>query len=662
MGLINELAFHCWNMARNDGAGVHRLVRSTPLGKVDVMRIGDVVYASTWGVGGGGIILSSAENESYEIRWTLSPGVVSIEDMIAKVQLPATFFSETFVDPNYDMYSETCSFIFTLDHASFIVTINGGNVYQPVTNPRDDWHNNSYNNIADMKVGQHFLTYYESFTNRPGEVHISFSQSPYTYSSELSHIDRYIDHSKRLYIPILGRGEEFESQYLKYSKCEDYPYGKKPFTITADGITTYREVVKAAGVVASPAQLIMQLYWPFIPYMHEIPYLNLQYFSGGIPRQASLQEIGSLRSYELQYNSSEDIVNSLPLRTDVATGNFPADTMDQSDNSTFDFPNDIVSGIRTITSSQTSSSSNNVKKSATLGTIGELKDLFVETELNRASSSSTSRESQVTRVSNFPTIYYLPEFLPSMLMQCCNYADQTTGYDRNNSDDSVIITGGQSLKCGDITIDYGAISMSYSGESSSNVTHDGTSSRTCECPVSKVIHIVYTTQQMSVSEEQQLYAFDADNNVVAGVTWLVISGGGSISGAGLYTAPASNVGCTDNPIIQASYVGVADECCEGFASTDTLQISVNAYSAPCAVAYALLLNQSDVDGYCLTWFNCSGVWLGNACGGSAAACAQHSGWAGHWSEFYYYGRQVEGYYDQRDAGLLAAGCCPAQLL
>jgi hypothetical protein len=62
MGIVNELAFHLWNMARNDGAGVHRLVRTTPLGKVDVMRVGDIVYVSTWGAGGKAYILKFTFN------------------------------------------------------------------------------------------------------------------------------------------------------------------------------------------------------------------------------------------------------------------------------------------------------------------------------------------------------------------------------------------------------------------------------------------------------------------------------------------------------------------------------------------------------------------------------------------------------------------------
>lgn len=49
MGIVRELAFQCWNMASNDGASVHRLVRETPNGRVEVMRVNDVLYVSTKG-------------------------------------------------------------------------------------------------------------------------------------------------------------------------------------------------------------------------------------------------------------------------------------------------------------------------------------------------------------------------------------------------------------------------------------------------------------------------------------------------------------------------------------------------------------------------------------------------------------------------------------
>jgi len=44
MGIISELSFQIANMANNDGATVHRLVRETPLGRVEVMRVNDTEF------------------------------------------------------------------------------------------------------------------------------------------------------------------------------------------------------------------------------------------------------------------------------------------------------------------------------------------------------------------------------------------------------------------------------------------------------------------------------------------------------------------------------------------------------------------------------------------------------------------------------------------
>ena len=93
---------------------------------------------------------------------------------------------------------------------------------------------------------------------------------------------------------------------------------------------------------------------------------------------------------------------------------------------------------------------------------------------------------------------------------------------------------------------------------------------TCE---SLDLSIGYTTQQMQVNESQALWAEDAilGTNIPADMAedigWIIVSGGGTISPAGLYTAPAANPDCLNNAIIGLT-------CLDAVVAT--LQIAINA--------------------------------------------------------------------------------------
>jgi len=73
MGMINALSFQLWNMANSDGAGVHRIIRKTPNGHVEVMRVGDVEYVKT--VGGGKftpyIYITLSEYSDWCLVWKI---------------------------------------------------------------------------------------------------------------------------------------------------------------------------------------------------------------------------------------------------------------------------------------------------------------------------------------------------------------------------------------------------------------------------------------------------------------------------------------------------------------------------------------------------------------------------------------------------------------
>lgn len=203
------------------------------------------------------------------------------------------------------------------------------------------------------------------------------------------------------------------------------------------------------------------------------------------------------------------------------------------------------------------------------------------------------------------------------------------------------------------------------------------SSQCCGCTG---ISIGYTTQQMAVSTQQTLTAVGA----VAGCTynWAIASGGGSLSsGTGtsvVYTAPATNAECANNPTITLS--------CGG-AQCDSLQIAVNAYTGNFAFyvkrCYRNWSCIPDVEEYCPIVRsyrgNCAGVetyltvWCGGGykstppvdcafCAGlgrtSCAVVAQlgcaYDVMPSTWP--------IDSPYDIRSAAYKTAGCCPAALL
>ncbi len=183
------------------------------------------------------------------------------------------------------------------------------------------------------------------------------------------------------------------------------------------------------------------------------------------------------------------------------------------------------------------------------------------------------------------------------------------------------------------------------------------------CPAAG--HINYTTQQMAIDEAQTLNAAaDTPGCGTPVFNWAITAGGGSLSvtqgAATVYTAPHTNAGCANNPIIQLS-------C--GDTVLDTLQIAVNA-SADGGVAVRECIThtcppcptQSGYCGCCRRDFRCWGALIPN---GSTTMCICMWPYAGgeNWSA----GTCVEngwidGFKDMRTEAMIAGGCCPAQLL
>lgn len=175
--------------------------------------------------------------------------------------------------------------------------------------------------------------------------------------------------------------------------------------------------------------------------------------------------------------------------------------------------------------------------------------------------------------------------------------------------------------------------------------------------------ITSATTQMSVGQSMQLGATGTCPE--KSYYFKLISGGGKVTKEGMYTAPATNPGCTNNPIIAlicdcqtvatkklavnnpataASIALVMPTCTEATPTPESgCNLSIQAYYYTCAGAQS--------GGYACD--SCSG---GNwqTCQSDGCNCAARFAAMT--------GNCTQGAHDTRSAALIAAGCCPSQLL
>jgi len=175
-----------------------------------------------------------------------------------------------------------------------------------------------------------------------------------------------------------------------------------------------------------------------------------------------------------------------------------------------------------------------------------------------------------------------------------------------------------------------------------------------------------------------------ESSYVCDYFWEIVSGGGSLSQpSGLstvYTAPSSNPGCVNNPLIR----------CFTSRAESFLSIGVNSYSGdtPAYGIYKYDSPCSDPDAYCIDYtewaiptpkvllYNCAGDFVGETtngssywCSGSGCRCPEGAG-GSNFAEAcitsYNYHDGYNGYYwgkykDLRTQDMKDNGCCPGIL-
>jgi hypothetical protein len=722
--------------------GVFCLTANTPEGYVKVLRVGDVDYI--WTEGGASvsiyIILIPDLLRGFRIPVTLKKGDYTFtaielldgtEDMVRyQYDTNMTMLDGIGVSFEYMPYIHK-----TLGRSHVSVGA-AGSLFYP--DPVNDWHYKYYvlDCTGDQSTSEHiWRPPAQTATVAFGEDLLPpwYSMSPLTAHNFHWCFEAAIDQSKRIYQPvntdIVLASEEVATPagFILVSKVATrynfiYPvqvsrfYGKNAFQSDGEKMVTWGGSIYVSGLGESTIPVDVDpilFFWPWIPYLDEIRSFNILYYSGKTDPISHAFEgfymypsLDTFKKYGIgHYN--EGIYAVEELAEENAT--FSEVTVSRNTNNT-SVPSDCGCGDcgtgnwTEVTTSEIPPYNSSGKKYIPIGLIG-LTPIAMETTWLQSGSGpvvSNSVISAVTGTYPWDSLHSGSYFgLDHYYESCCRAAFKNTktigtayGETASNS-----INIRQTLKVGDDVIFSGESSMNYSMSYQLQEQYNGSIEGTV-APVGEELpvcagHINYTSQQMSVSQTQNLSW--TDDTVYPSYapcegqwqgfvfTWS-LSGGGSLSSTTdqniVYTAPSSNAGCTQNATISLLCNGVA---------VDTLEIAINAVAT--GVAFYIKATAFDestpsyeepclLSGYYAAWrisidaYKCDGT-LNNHVGGSTQY-SSYPCWSLKDDDWVSPSCCVEAKtkcengvapvgpldvpIDTRTAAQIAAGCCPAELL
>lgn len=546
-----------------------------------------------------------------------------------------------------------------------------------------------------------------------------YSMSPFTSHGYHWCLEAAIDQQKRTYQPwntdvtllseeitipdftiLTKTGTRYNFLYpLKVNRF----FGKNAFTLDGSVMAAFGGSIYVSGVAETtiPSGIDPILYfWPWAPYLDEIRSFDILSYSG----KTELGEfkgwylyplLNTFNQYKIQYYSVEGALATTGLLfSDAAVY---SDTTVNTSGSNTSNPTgcgcgDCGTGIWVVNSAHTT---NEYRSSGTkhvpIGLIGINIPIYMKTVWEQIGSGPTgSRVNTNAITGNYPyqsTQEYPYPSLADFAISCCifdysNAYDQTiTGSEAAQNEMTLL----QELRVGDDLIFSGRstmqYNMTYSFGSNYNATANGTVippdfEHTCAGDIN------FTTHSMSTGEQQTLSWNDLSDTGVdpcgqlfeKNFRW-ALSGGGSLSSltsqTTIYTAPESNDNCTDNATISLYCNDVL---------LDTLSIGItDAATNPSTMAYYYKWTEV-VSGYCIggscgvcgglgrkvhcNRYNCFGDIL-SSCTQSGVLCcfpptcnygcdnttAVNCGGA-YWDQFH----------DIRSAAMIAAGCCPGDLI
>lgn len=597
IGIVNRMSFGIWNIDKPELLStppVRSLFHEDERGTVKVTRIGHLELVRINALGGEVlvIILTNDSDHTFIVALGETEAEEIGESISDKSIAGLTYHDQTYHASFYDQLVETCNNFFSMDDRTFQAQQIGSGSYRQ-DDIKDDWHYSKYVVRWVAEQGQEVQLYYligvPIDLSHTGNI-ISFSMSPYTYTQEHSHIARHIDQDKRTYRPYF-KNADLSPSLVYMADFADLPYGKKPFTRDANGnVTRSKEVVTSGGITFT--ELNMRHFWPWIPYMHEIPYLNIQdYTKWNIFKNGGIFEMdyaASLESHDINWDGgqNEDVRSDSgsifegPQNENVVTPEIPRIE--------WDYPEPAqklggsVCGTWNYSDDITKSWNSACTKSETVGTVGELKDLHITHDLSISGSRTYHHEQTVNKTTNFPSGFYIwwsgteDTFWPNAI-----YHDESDGVDSATDHYESTINLTTKIKVGDVVIDEGVSMLSYSLDAMQTISQESTIDMNKTDNPNSGCSIAYTTQSMGVGQSQNLAV---DGAYDGPFVWELASGGGSLTvsedgKSAVYTAPDTNAGCLNNPtiVLRAGTGRGCDDVIEGgeLEVCDSLSIAIN---------------------------------------------------------------------------------------
>lgn len=332
---------------------------------------------------------------------------------------------------NKDRVEECCACVI-----GSVVNLTIDNVYNLAFSNKDDWHSVCILWVGTPYwfAGTYHLNEFEDTWVHPGlesgisGAGIHWSHSPTTYgSASIRHYQRFIDQEKRVYRPglINLRKDEDDGSYLM-AETAVQPFGKRPYTRSTSNekLISYNERAKITGSGAysinDSKYNYVTFFWPFIPYMFDIPYFtifNYEVNEAIYGRCVTPEQMSScFKAYGIEKQEIGKIaVTTTTTSTDSAsfTGSDNVHTSTADERPHYEWPGPIYvgpeppSGEWTDTTSDSWSYSGSVTKTVPIGPLNSFGMLEVQTSISVSGAYSGETETVNTKTTEFGAGVYI---------------------------------------------------------------------------------------------------------------------------------------------------------------------------------------------------------------------------------------------------------------
>jgi hypothetical protein len=500
------------------------------LRKIDGSKIYVIAHVDGLRSCGGVVELISAGN-SYAVRYKITDSIISKTSDLIPYSPNYVIFSSYFTfkpeHPYADQTEESCVCV-----VNQISNLASDTVFT-MSSHRNDWHYIPFAWIAwplwlatllCIGTPEEETMYHPGLSAAVygGKVHWNHTVSGGTDGSRL-HVIRYIDQEKRLYRPgkvdlkydnsLDGKPVLNDDKTQKYLMTEvgkttviehGLPhdiyamsiYGKKPYTRGNDGrVTSYNERMVVGGgswiinegdegSLSGGGKIQFNstmFFWPFIPYMWEIPYFNVFECYNDDPIYGRYMGPGSgsvwIRGWDYkdqipfsgEYNEVKHTDSAVFNGQSTQYSNYYAPRPQWIWGTDANTPS--PSGSWTDVNSTSYKYTAAVTKSVPIGPVCGRKDLYVTNTIDIAGSCESNITTVNTKASTFAIYFYTHfPFYPGWWGEHYGMGTDVSTIDRDYTNHYEITGNVQSsIKVGETIIDAGIGIMSYVGHREKNV-------------------------------------------------------------------------------------------------------------------------------------------------------------------------------------------------